>query len=153
MKAKDAFSLITLKAFPIWKKFSKDIENKSCVSAKIHYSKDMKANTATNQGIYLGQGISPFPLRHAFARNKDGSNKRFLHSLEGVVEIPARELQEKMQAEMRGMESYYQAYPNTPLDWKKIEKKPWQPLRKQPLCNSLKTNDLQRWDPVGVLSV
>ena len=103
----------------------------------------MKTNTATNQGIYLGQGISPFPQRHAFARNEDGSNKRFLYSLEGVVEIPARELQEKMQAEMRGMESYYQAYPNTPLDWKKIEKKPWQPLRKQPFCNSLKTNELR----------
>jgi hypothetical protein len=76
----------------------------------------MKANTATNKGIYLGQGIAPFPKLHAFASNENGSNKSFLHSLEGVVEISAAALLGRMQAETRAKESFYQAYPNTPLD-------------------------------------
>jgi hypothetical protein len=76
----------------------------------------MKTNTPTNKGIYLGQGISPFPKLHAFAENENGSNKSFLHSLEGVVEIPAATLLGKMQAETRAKESFFQALPHVSLD-------------------------------------
>ena len=76
----------------------------------------MTANTATNKGIYLGKGIQPCPHLHAFAANESASNKSFFLSLKGVVEIHASELEKKMQAETRAMESFYQAYPNTPLD-------------------------------------
>ena len=79
----------------------------------------MKANTTTNKGIYLGE-IKPFPsasfTMFAFATNKSGSNKSFLPSLDGVVEISSEQCLGKMQAETRAMESFYQAYPNTPLD-------------------------------------
>ena len=84
--------------------------------SKKYYNNHMTANTATNKGIYLGTGIAPFPKLHAFATNENGSNKSFLASLEGVVEISAKELLDKMQAETQAKESFYQAYPNTPLD-------------------------------------
>jgi len=76
----------------------------------------MKANTTTNKGIYLGQGISPFPKLHAFAANENRSNKSFLHSLEGVVEISADALLGKMQAEAKAKESFFQTFPNICLD-------------------------------------
>jgi len=76
----------------------------------------MTANTATNKGIYLGKGVSPFPNLHAFAENKDGSNKIFSYDLEGVFEIDSAKLAEKMQAETQAKASFFQAYPNTPLD-------------------------------------
>jgi len=83
---------------------------------KKHYNNHMTANTATNKGIYLGKGISPFPKLHAFAENKDGSNKIFSYDLEGVFEIDSAKLAEKMQAETQAKASFFQAYPNTPLD-------------------------------------
>ena len=76
----------------------------------------MTANTATNKGIYLGKGISPCPHLHAFATNENGSNKNFRHSLKGVVEISASELQEKMQAETQAKESFFAALPHVSLD-------------------------------------
>ena len=86
------------------------------ILSKKYYNNHMTANTTTNKGIFLGQGISPFPNRFAFATNKNGSNKSFLASLEGVVEISAKELLDKMEMETRAKESFYQAHPNTPLD-------------------------------------
>jgi len=83
---------------------------------KKYYNNHMTANTATNKGIYLGKGISPFPKLHAFAENKDGSNKIFSYDLKGVFEIDSAKLAEKMQAETQAKASFFQAYPNTPLD-------------------------------------
>lgn len=76
----------------------------------------MTANTATNKGIYLGRGISPYPHLHAFATNENGSNKNFRHSLKGVVKISASELQDKMQAETQAKESFYHEFPKISLD-------------------------------------
>lgn len=76
----------------------------------------MKTNTATNKGIYLGQGIAPFPKLHAFAENENGSNKIFLPDLNGVVEISADALLGKMQAEAKAKESFFQTFPNIGLD-------------------------------------
>lgn len=76
----------------------------------------MTANTTTNKGIYLGQGIAPFPKLHAFATNESASNKSFRLSLKGVVEISASELQEKMQAETQAKESFFAALPHIALD-------------------------------------
>ena len=76
----------------------------------------MKANTATNKGIFLGKGISPFPEMYAFATNANASNKIFLRSLQGVVEISAQECLGKMQAETQAKESFYHEFPNISLD-------------------------------------
>ena len=76
----------------------------------------MTANTTTNKGIYLGQGISPCPHLHAFATNENGSNKNFRHSLKGVVEISASELQEKMQAETQAKASFFSTFPSFTRD-------------------------------------
>jgi hypothetical protein len=76
----------------------------------------MKANTTTNKGIFLGQGISPFPKHFAFATNESATSKLFLPSLKGVVEISASELQEKMQAETQAKESFFAALPHIALD-------------------------------------
>ena len=76
----------------------------------------MTANTTTNKGIYLGQGIAPFPKLHAFATSESGRNKSFIHSLEGVVQIHAADLEQKMQAETQAKESFFAAMPHISLD-------------------------------------
>jgi hypothetical protein len=76
----------------------------------------MTANAATNKGIFLGQGISPFPTMYAFATNENASNKRFLPTLEGVKEISASELNEEMQAETQAKENFFSALPHISLD-------------------------------------
>jgi hypothetical protein len=76
----------------------------------------MTANTTTNKGIYLGQGIAPFPERFAFATNESASNKIFLPSLKGVVEISAQESLGKMQAETQAKESFFGMFPSIALD-------------------------------------
>ena len=76
----------------------------------------MTANTTTNKGIYLGQGIAPFPERFAFATNANASNKIFLRSLQGVVEISAQECLGKMQAETQAKESFFGMLPSISLD-------------------------------------
>jgi len=76
----------------------------------------MTANTTTNKGIYLGQGIAPFPERFAFATNESASNKIFLRSLQGVVEISAQECLGTMQAETQAKESFYHECPHISLD-------------------------------------
>jgi hypothetical protein len=76
----------------------------------------MTANTTTTKGIYLGQGIAPFPKLHAFATNADGSNKSFVHTLEGVVEIDASKLEQKMQAETQAKESFFSTFPKFTQD-------------------------------------
>ena len=79
----------------------------------------MTANTTTNKGIYLGE-IKPFPsasfTMFAFATNKCGSNKSFLPSLDGVVEISASELAEKMQAETQAKASFFSTFPSFTRD-------------------------------------
>ena len=76
----------------------------------------MTANTATNKGIFLGTGISPFPKLFAFATNESRSNKSFLHSLEGVFEVSEFELSEKFDAETQAKESFFAALPHISLD-------------------------------------
>ena len=83
---------------------------------KKYYNNHMTANTATNKGIYLGQGVSPFPNLHAFAENENGSNKIFSYDLEGVFEIDSAKLAEKMQAEMQAKASFFSTFPSSTRD-------------------------------------
>ena len=83
---------------------------------KKYYNNHMTANTATNKGIYLGKGVSPFPKLHAFAENENGSNKIFSYDLEGVFEIDSAKLAEKMQAEMQAKASFFSTFPSSTRD-------------------------------------
>lgn len=70
----------------------------------------MKANTATNKGIYLGLGINPFPALHAFAKTSNGANKTFLVSLENVKEISREEFDAKETATNEAKESFFNRF-------------------------------------------
>lgn len=70
----------------------------------------MKANTATNFGIYLGTGIKPFPALHAFAKTSNGANKSFVNSLVGVVEISLEEFKAKEAATSEAKESFFNRF-------------------------------------------
>lgn len=70
----------------------------------------MKANTATNFGIYLGKGINPFPNLHAFAKTSNGANKSFVDSLNGVIEISLEEFIAKENAIAEAKESFYSVF-------------------------------------------
>jgi hypothetical protein len=76
----------------------------------------MKANTATNKGIFLGKGISPFPEMYAFAANANASNKSFVHSLDGVVEVDSVQLLKKMEAESEAKNRFFSTFPKFALD-------------------------------------
>ena len=76
----------------------------------------MNANITTNKGIYLGQGIAPFPKLHAFVTNESGSNKSFYPSLEGVFEVSEFQLSEKFDAEMQAKASFFATLPHISLD-------------------------------------
>ena len=71
----------------------------------------MKANTTTNNGIYLGTGINPFPALHAFATVASGANKTFLHSLDGVVEISKEEFDKKEESLNNAKKQFFKTFP------------------------------------------
>ena len=70
----------------------------------------MKANTTTNKGIYLGIGISPLPSMHCFATTSNKANKTFLHSLDGVKEVPREEFDAKEAATNEAKESFFSRF-------------------------------------------
>jgi len=70
----------------------------------------MKANTATNFGIYLGKGINPFPTLHAFAKTSNGANKSFVDSLNGIIEISLEEFTAKENAIAEAKESFFSRF-------------------------------------------
>jgi hypothetical protein len=76
----------------------------------------MTTNTATNRGVYLGKGISPFPDLHAFATNESGSNKSFISDLEEVFEVDGAKLAKKMQVEAEAKASFFSTFPSFTRD-------------------------------------
>ena len=76
----------------------------------------MKANTTTNEGIYLGTGISPFPKMHCFKTKANGANKSFVHSLNGIFEIPREEFDRKEKSLNEAKEKFFASMPNQNLD-------------------------------------